>query len=257
MAVLIGVTTALIGCYVVLRGLAFIGASIAHASFGGVSLGLLLGINPVLSAVVFCLATGLGISIVSENKNVKEDTAIGIFFAATMAFGIFLIGFLEDYVTDIFGYLFGDILAVSQTDIVVTVLLTAFVLLSILLLYKEFLLISFDPEAAEAQGFPVKWIYRFLVALVALTVSISLKVVGIILVSALLVIPAATAHLIAKNFSQMQWMAVIVSLISSMVGLIVSYIFDTPSGATIVLVSTAIFFMVWGWKNTMGAQNAN
>ena len=125
---LIGTITAIVGCYVVLCGLTFIGASVAHASFGGVALGLLLGWNPIGTAIFFCVGTGLGIAVVSGNKRMKEDTAIGIFFAATMAFGIFLLGFLQNYVMDLFGYLFGDILAISTSDIKLTVVLTISVL---------------------------------------------------------------------------------------------------------------------------------
>lgn len=248
-AILIGATTALIGSYVVLRGLAFIGASIAHASFGGVVLGLLLGLNPLATAVVFCVGTGLGISVVSESRRIREDTVIGIAFAATMALGIFLLGFLRDYVVDIFGFLFGDILAVTASDLWITLALALGILGVILLLYKEFMLITFDWEAARAQGFPVRVLHALFMVLVALTVVISLKVVGIILVSALLVIPAATAQQLAHDLKGMQLLAVLFSLIATIGGLLLSYLLDTPSGATIVLLATVIFFAVWCWRS--------
>ena len=247
-AVLIGTATALVGSYIVLRGLAFIGASIAHASFGGVVLGLLLGWNPLTTAIIFSVGTGLGIATVSEGRRIKEDTAIGIFFAATMALGIFLIGFLHDYVLNVFSFLFGDILAVTPQDLWLTLALTLGVLGTIILLYKEFLLITFDPEVARIQGFPVRPLHAIFIMLIALTVVVSLKVVGIILVSALLVIPAATAHQLARDFRQMQWLAVLFSLVATIGGLLLSYFLDTPSGATIVLLATAIFFVVWGWR---------
>jgi ABC-type Mn2+/Zn2+ transport system permease subunit len=247
-AILIGTVTALIGSYVVLRGLAFIGASIAHASFGGVVLGLLLGWNPVITAIIFSVGTGLGIAAISESRRIKEDTAIGIFFAATMALGIFLIGFLHDYVLSIFNFLFGDILAVTPQDLWLTLALTLGVLGTVLLLYKEFLLITFDPEVARAQGFPVRLLHAIFIVLIALTVVVSLKVVGIILVSALLVIPAATAYQLARDFRRMQWLAILFSLAATIGGLLLSYFLDTPSGATIVLWATAIFFAVWSGR---------
>ncbi len=247
-AVLIGTVTALVGSYVVLRGLAFIGASVAHASFGGVVLGLLVGVSPLTMAVLFSVGTGLGIAMISENRRIKEDTAIGIFFAATMAFGIFLLGFLRDYVLSVFSYLFGNILAVTAGDLSVTVGLVLGVLVTIGLFYKEFLLITFDPELARAQGFPVRGLHALLIVLIALTVALSLKVVGIILVAALLVIPAATAQQLARTLRGMQLLAVAFSVLSSVGGLFLSYFFDTPSGATIVLLETALFFLVWGGR---------
>ena len=247
-AVLIGAVTAIVGSYVVPRGLAFIGAGIAHAGFGGVTLGLLLGVNPLLMAILFSAGTGLGIATVAEagGRRIKEDTAIGIFFAATMALGIFLIGFLHDYVMSIFSFLFGDILAVTPQDLWITLGLSAGVLGTILLLYKEFLLITFDPEMAQAEGFPVRILHRIFIVLIALTVAVALKVVGIILVSALLVIPAATAYQLARSFRQLQLLAVGFSLLASLGGLFISYFANTPSGATIVLLATLIFFAVWG-----------
>jgi len=248
-AILIGTITALVGSYVVLRGLAFIGASIAHASFGGVALGLLLDLSPLATAVVFCVGTGLAIALISESRRIREDTAIGIAFAATMALGIFLLGFLHDYVADIFGFLFGDILAVTTSDLWVTLALALGVLGTILLLYKEFMLVTFDWEAARVQGFPVRLLHALFMVLVALTVVVSLKVVGIILVSALLVIPAATAQQLARDLRSMQLVAVLLSLIATLGGLILSYFLNTPSGATIVLLATAIFFIVWCWRS--------
>lgn len=248
-ALLTGTVTALVGSYVVLRGLAFIGASIAHASFGGVVLGLLLGWNPLATAILFCAATGLGIASVSEGRRIREDTAIGIFFAATMALGIFLIGFLHDYVMNVFSFLFGDILAVTPQDLWMTLGLTLGVLATVTLFYKEFLLITFDAETARSEGFPVEALHALFIVLIALTVVLSLKVVGIILVSALLVIPAATAQQLARNFRMLQGLAVTLSIIANIGGLLLSYFLDTPSGATIVLLATAIFFAVLAWRS--------
>jgi ABC-type Mn2+/Zn2+ transport system permease subunit len=147
-SVLIGTVTAIIGVYVVLRGLAFIGAGIAHASFGGVALGFLLGVNPVLSAVVFCLGTAWGIAWISQWAALREDTAIGIFFAATMALGILCIGLMGEYNVDLFGYLFGFVLSVTREDLWMSGALGIGVLVVIGLFFKELLFITFDPEMA-------------------------------------------------------------------------------------------------------------
>ena len=183
---LIGALCAVIGVYVVLKGLSFIGAGIAHASFGGVALGFLLGVNPVLTAVVFCLLTAWGIGLVSRKGQIKEDTAVGIFFASTMALGILLIGLMRGYNVDLFGYLFGSILAVTPQDVWVTIGLGAAVLGVVGLLFKELLFITFDPEMAEVTGVPAGKLYFLLLSLIAVTVVVSIKVVGIILVSALI-----------------------------------------------------------------------
>ena len=239
---LIGIVCAVIGTYVVLKGLSFIGAGIAHASFGGVALGFLLKINPVLTAVAFCLATAWGIGLVARRGRVKEDTAIGIFFASTMAFGILLIGFMQGYNVDLFGYLFGNILAVSRSDVWVILGLSAAVLLLVGLFFKELLFVTFDAEMAAVTGVPAARIYFLLITLIALTVVLSIKVVGIVLVSALLVTPAAAAYQLTENFRRMMALSIVIGIASAWGGLLLSDRLNTASGATIVLLSTLIFF---------------
>jgi ABC-type Mn2+/Zn2+ transport system permease subunit len=240
---LIGAVCAVVGVYVVLRGLSFIGAGIAHASFGGVALGFLLGVNPVLSAVAFCLATAWGIGLVARKGEVKEDTAIGIFFASTMALGILFIGLMHGYNVDLFGYLFGSILAVTPQDLWITLGLGAAVLLVVGLFFKELLFVSFDPEMAAVTGVPAGKMYFLLISLVALTVVLSIKVVGIVLVSALLVTPAAAAYQLTEDFRRMMLLAVLIGVASTVGGLLLSYTLNTASGATIVLLATLIFFV--------------
>lgn len=244
----IGTVCAVVGVYVVLRGLSFIGAGIAHASFGGVALGVLLNVNPLLTAVLFCIATGLGIGVISRRGQVREDTAIGVFFAATMALGILFIGLQEGYNVDIFGYLFGSVLAITTGDLVISLLLALLVLATVALLYKEFLFITFDAEMAEVVGLPVTRLYYLLITLVALTVVLSIKVVGIILVSALIVAPAAAAQQLTDDFSRMMVLSVLVGLAASLGGLFLSYWLNIASGATMVLLATAIFFISVGLR---------
>ncbi len=241
-SVLVGALCAVIGVYVVLKGLSFIGSGIAHASFGGVALGFLLGWNLVLTAFGFCLATAWGIGYVSRKGEVKEDTAIGIFFSATMALGILFIGLLKGYNADLFGYLFGSILAVTRQDLWITVGASALVLTVVGVLYKELLFITFDPEMAQVVGLPVEKLYYLLLSLIATTVVVSIKVVGIVLVSALIVTPAATAYQLTDDFRRMMALAVCIGVGASVAGLFLSYWLNTASGATIVVTATLTFF---------------
>jgi ABC-type Mn2+/Zn2+ transport system permease subunit len=239
----IGALCAIVGVYVVLKSLSFIGAGIAHASFGGVALGFLVGVNPVLSAIAFCLATAWGIGLVARKGVVKEDTAIGIFFASTMALGILFIGLMHGYNVDLFGYLFGSILAVTREDLWIMLGVGAGIVLVVAVFFKELLFVSFDPEMAEVTGVPAGKIYFLLISLVALTVVISIKVVGIVLVSALIVTPAAAAYQLSEDFRRVMALAVLIGVTSAIGGLLLSYALDTASGATIVLLATLFFFL--------------
>ncbi len=242
-SVIIGVVCAVIGTYVVLRGLSFIGAGIAHASFGGVALGFLLGVNPFLSAIIFCLLTAWGIGWTSAKGEIKEDTAIGIFFASTMALGVLFIGLMKAYNVDLFGYLFGSVLAVTEQDIWLSLTIGGAVLLTVVVLYKELKFVTFDQEMAAVEGLPATGLYFLLLSLMALTVVISIKVVGVILVSALLVIPPATAYQLSDDFNKMMLDSIVVGVGSAVVGLFLSYWLDVASGATIVLTATTLFFL--------------
>ncbi len=243
MATLTGSLCALVGVYVILRSMSFIGAGIAHASFGGVALGMLAGINPFFTAVVFCTGTAWAIGAVSERTHISEDTAVGIFFASTMAFGVLLIGFMKGYNTDLFGYIFGNILAVTSFDVWTGVVLATIVVGTIIFFFKEFLFITFDSEMARVTGLPVRRLNYLMLTLIALTIVISIKAVGIVLVSALIVTPAAAAHQLTNDFRRMVVIAVSLGIAASWIGLFLSALFDIPSGATIVLTATVLFFL--------------
>jgi len=238
---LIGVVCAVIGVYVVLKGLAFIGSGIAHASFGGVALGFLFGWNIVLTATLFSLAGAVGIGMVSRRSEVREDTAIGIFFTTSMAIGVVLVSRLEGYYQDLFGFLFGSVLAVTPADLWLSGLLGLGVLLVIGLFYKELMFISFDQEMAQVVGVPAAPLYYLLLALIALTIVISIRVVGIILVEALIVTPAAAAYQLTDDFGRMMAIAVGIGVASAVSGLFLSAMLDVASGATIVLTATLLF----------------
>ncbi|QPM68743.1 metal ABC transporter permease [Atribacter laminatus] len=241
--ILIGSLCAVIGVYVVLKGMSFMGAGISHAAFGGVAIGFLLQIDPVLSSIIFCVASGLGIAYISKKSRIKEDTTIGIFFASTMALGILIFGLLKGVNVDLFGYLFGNILSVTLNDLYLALLVEGVVFFFVLYYYKELLLLVLDQEMAEVSGIPVSIIYYLLVSFISLTIVISIKVVGIVLVSALLIIPSAAALQITDNFKKALITAIVFGVASSGGGLILSYFLDTPSGATIVLVATIIFLV--------------
>ncbi len=238
---LIGATAGAMGVYVVLRGLSFIGAGIAHAAFGGVAIAVLLGIDPLWGALAFSLLVAWGIVHASRRGRLREDVAIGILFASAMALGVLLLSLVPGYRGDLFGYLFGNILAVSPRDLVASIALAGAVFLAVSLLYKEFLLITFDPGAAEAQGFPVVALQGGLLSLVALTVVLSLRVVGAVLAAALLVIPAATAYQFVRNFHRLLLLSTALGVGEVIAGLVISFYLDVPSGPAIVLLSAALF----------------
>ena len=258
-ATITGIVCSVIGVYVVLRGMAFMGAGIAHASFGGVALGFTLGMEPFFTTIVFCILTALGIGLISEKRQVREDTAVGIFFASTMAMGVLLIGFIKGYTIDLFGYIFGNILAVTTFDVWSGFILAVIVLLVVMFFYKEYLFITFDEEMARVTGLPVRTLNFVLLVMMALTVVLSIKIVGIVLVSALIVIPPASAYQLTHNFRTMMILSVIFGVISSWTGLVFSAFFDLPSGATIVLTGTALFFItfIFSPKRRMLMQRVN
>ena len=243
--ILVSITCSVISFFVLVNRLSFIGVGISHAAFGGVAIGFLFGIDPTLSAVIFSVLTAWMIGIVSRRGRLNEDTTIGIFYAAAMALGIVIIGLSRGYTVDLFGYLFGNILAVTSTDLWIVAALSLFVLGTVFYFFKELLYISFDEESAQVNGVPVAFLYYYLLTLMAVTIVISMKVVGIILVSALLVIPAAAAYEVSSHYKSVLIVSVIVGLVSALGGLLVSYRFNTASGATIVLLAAAVFLLLF------------
>lgn len=228
------------GVFVVQRGLSFLGNGLAHAAFGGVALGLLLNREPLFLAVPFTIFISIAITWVRQRTTLASDTVIGIFFAVSMAAGIIFLAMQEDYTADAFSYLFGSILAITRTDLWVT----GFVVLLALLvqpLWGRWAYATFDRELAMADRVPVDLDDYLLSMLLAVTIVVSVKVVGIVLISAFLVIPAAAGRLLARRFSTMTWLSILIGMTSTMAGLWGSYQLDIPSGATIVLLQASIF----------------
>ncbi|MBA3307168.1 MAG: metal ABC transporter permease, partial [Chloroflexi bacterium] len=240
-SVLVGVVCAVVGSYVVLKGLAFIGDAISHAAFPGIVAAFILGGSFYIGAGVAAVGTSLAITWVSRRGGLRLDTTIGVLFAGTFALGIFLYSTIEGYVGDLFHLLFGYILGISPEDLLALSLLGGIVLVVVALLWKELLYATFDPLAAAASGIPVARLEYVFIALVAVTIVVSLQAVGIVLVVAMLVTPAATAQLVTSRFSRMMLVAVLVGSGSAVAGLYLSFWFDVASGATIVLVQTALF----------------
>ena len=243
-SVLVGAICALVGTYVVLRGLAFVGDALSHAAFPGVVIAYLLKANIHLGAAIFAVVTALGIGLVSRRGRVSYDTAIGILFAGAFALGVLLMSRIRGYTVDLFSFLFGNVLGISRQDLFLAGILGTIVALTIFLFYKELLLLSFDPTIAEAMGYPVQALNYLLLSLIALTIVISIQAVGIILVVALLVTPSATAYLLTNRFSRMMLLGILFAALAAVSGLYLSYYLNVASGAAIVLVSTCLFFLV-------------
>ena len=253
---MVGIVCAVVGTYVVLRGIAFIGDAIAHAGFPGVVVAYLMGIPLYLGAAVAAVGTALTIGVVTRRAGIRQDTAIGVLFAGTFAFGVFLFSAIEGYVADLFGFLFGNVLAIGPADLVTLLVLGGGVILTVALLWKELLYATFDPLGAAASGIKVERLEYLFLTLVALTIVVSLQAVGIILVVAMLVTPAATAQLLAVRFTRMMLLAALVGVLSAVIGLYASYYLDVASGATIVLVETLAFALalVFGPRGLLGVR---
>jgi manganese/iron transport system permease protein len=240
-AVIVGLVCAVVGSFTVLRGLAFIGDALSHSAFPGVVIAYLLKGSFYLCAAIAAVATALAIGWVVRRGRLRGDTAIGVLFAGMFALGVFLFSRIPNYVGDLFGFLFGEILGIGVGDLIALTALAVIVLATMTLLWKEFLYSTFDPLGAGAAGLPVVGLDYLFLALIALTIVVSLQAVGIILVVAMLVTPPATAQLVSRSFGRLVATATAIGVISPIVGLYASYWLNAASGATIVLVETAVF----------------
>jgi len=240
---LAAVACGIIGVYVVVKRVVFISGGIAHTSFGGIGLGYLLGINPILGALFFAVAAALGMGLVTKRTRLPEDTSIGILWAMGMALGVIFVGLAPGYAPDLSSYLFGNILTVPAFDLMLMLILDVVIIICVFLLYKEFLLLSFDEEFSTVVGVPAERLYLLLLCLIALTVVVLIRVVGIILVIALLTIPAALARQFTFSIKKMMLLAVLAGAIFTFSGIWLSYLLDLASGATIILVSGIVLFI--------------
>lgn len=236
-------TCSFISFFVIVRRLAFAGMGISHAAFGGVAIGIAAGVNPILTAGGFCVLVAGGIGWFSRKGKLHEDAVIGILFSASMAMGVVLVSLAHAYNLDLMSYLFGSILAMSWVDIALLLVFGTAGVLFLTLFFKELLFFVFDEETAAASGVPVRFVYYGLLITMALTIVVSIKLVGIILVSALLVIPGAVGMQLSRNYRGVLVISIVAGLASVVAGLFLSFRFDVASGATIVLVLFGLFLL--------------
>ena len=248
-AVIVGIVCALVGSYIVLRGMAFLGDALAHAILPGLALGYLFSDGGRSSlfwwALGTAILTSIGMGTLSRGTRLRQDTAIGIIFAGMFALGIVLISSIRSYAVDLAHFLFGNILSVTSSDLWLTGVVGAAVLIAIALFYKEFMILSFDPVLAATLRLPARSLEILLYVLIATAIVVSLQTVGVALVVAMLVTPAAAAYLVTKKLRRMMLMASLIAAGSGVIGLYVSYYLNVASGAAIVLTCTAVFLLIW------------
>jgi manganese/iron transport system permease protein len=260
-SIMVGTLCAVVGTYVVLRGMAFFGDALAHAILPGVSIAYLLEANLFWGALGMGFVTALGIGYLSRRGQVKEDTAIGVVFAASFALGVLLLSTVKTYSVDLTHILFGNVLGVSTTDLLLTAALGVVVLLVVFLLYKELLVVSFDPILAATLRLPLDGLQYLLLVLIALTIVVSLQTVGVALMVAMLVTPAATAYMLTRRLWHMMILGAVLGTVSAVTGLYVSFYANLASGPAVVLVATAFFVLafllaprrglVWTWSRRL------
>jgi zinc transport system permease protein len=248
-AVLVSISCGVVGSYVVIKRIVSLSGAISHAAFGGVGLGYFLGVNPVLAAIPFSIISAIAIGGVKQITNISEDTAIGILWSVGMAIGVIFINLTPGYAPDLFSYLFGSILTVSNTDLYIMLILDLVIISIVYMFRREFLAVSFDEEFSNVVGLPALLMYMLLLALVALSVVVLIKVVGVILLIALFTIPAAISKQYTYNLRNLMILATILAVVLTSLGLILSFIFNLASGATIVMVLAAVFLISYYIKD--------
>jgi manganese/iron transport system permease protein len=251
-AIIIGMLCAVIGCYVVLRSMAFLGDALAHAILPGVAVAYLLGGSLLIGALVAAVVVALTIGFFSRGGVIREDTAIGILFAAALSLGVALISSIRTFAVDLTHILFGNILGVSPEDLVLVAVLSGLVLVVLIALYRPFLVISFDPVLAKTLRLPVEGLRNLMLILLAVTIVVSMQTVGIGLVAAMLVTPAAAAYLLTRRLPAMMAVSAVIGAFSSVIGLYLSYYLNIASGAAIVLVATGFFLLAFFFSPRRG-----
>jgi manganese/iron transport system permease protein len=246
---LVGVACAIVGSFVVLKGMSFIGDAVSHAAFPGIVIAYLVGAPIILGGAVAAIGTALGIGAITRRSGLRSDAIIGVLFAGMFALGVAIFSSIPNYVGDLFHFLFGDVLGISVGDLLALILLVFGLLLVLRLLWKELLFSTFDPLGAGAAGLPVRRLDDLLLILIAVTIVISLQAVGIVLVVAMITTPAATAQLLVKRFTAMIQVAALIGVSAAVVGLYVSYSLDIASGAAIVILETLLFLLALGFTS--------
>ena len=239
--VIVAIIAPLIGIFLVLRRYSLIVDTLSHVSLAGIALGLMLGINPVITAIVATLVSSLGIEKLRTSKRIYGESALALFLSGSLAVALILISLAKGFNSNLFSYLFGSIVTVTQSDVYVISILATIVAITLYLFYKELVYITFDEESAKVSGIQTSFINSVLVILAAITVSLSIPIVGILLISALVVIPVVTALQFRKSFSKTILYAEVISIFSVISGIFTSFYLDLSTGGTIVLIMLAIF----------------
>jgi len=246
--VVAGALCPLIGIFLVLRRMSLIGDSLSHIALSGIAAGILMDVYPMGTALLFSVGAALAIERLRKAYAQYAELAIAVLLSGGIGTAVVLIGFAKGMNIDLFSYLFGSIATVLKEDLVLIFLLGIWILLSVKFLYKELFYIAFDEEAARLAGIPVKWINRYFIILVAMTITLSMRVIGILLVSSLIVLPVATSLQVAKNFKQAAFLSVFFAEIAVISGIFISYYLEIASGGTIVLISVILLVFVLSGK---------
>lgn len=242
MSLILSLLFGILSFFIVMRKMAFMGAGIAHTAFGGVALGVLMEIDPMITSVIFCTGAALIIGNMARSGRISYDTGIGIFFSFSMALGALFIALKEEYTFDLTGYLFGNILGITQTEIYIALTILVLFLLFIALFFPKLLFLTFDPEVSRASGVATVWLDNMLLLFLALIIVVSIKSVGIILVSALVVLPASFGMLVSGNYRFVFLLGIIYAVFIMLSGLYLSNLLNSPTGATIVTAGTLLYF---------------
>lgn len=242
--IVVAIACSILGIFLILRRQALIGDGLAHISFGGIASAMLFNVLPILGALVFAVIGALGILKITEKADLHGDTAIGIVSHASLGIGIFIASIASGFNVDLMSYLFGSILSIKMADMVLSILLALVVIFVIFLFYRDILYLTFDEESARTSGVKVSFISSLLVILTAVTIVSSMRVVGLLLASSLLIIPAASALQFNLSFKKSMFIAVIIAVFSVVLGLIIAYEYDFAVSGTIVLLNTVMFLVI-------------
>jgi len=248
-AFLASIACGIAGTYIVARRIVFISGGITHASFGGIGIGYYFGFNPIVGAMIFSVLSALGIEYMSKKTNVREDSVIAILWSFGMAVGIIFIFLTPGYSANLMSFLFGNILTVNSLNLHLLLALTILIIIIFVLMYKTILFVAFDEQYARAAKLPVELVNYMMITIVALTIVLNIRVVGIILVISLLTIPQTIANIFTKKFEKMIWLSVVIGFIGSMSGLLLSYYLNIPSGAAIIFFLVILFVISKIFRN--------
>lgn len=243
-SILSGITCGIVGCYIVARRMVFLSGGITHASFGGLGMALYAGVDPLLGSLSFAALSSVGIEFAARRGRMREDSAVGIIWALGMAIGVVFMSLRPGYATDLTSYMFGNILLVNDADIEYLTWLTLFVVVGALMMLRKLMFVTFDEDYAKSQGLNVALIAYIMAVVIAVTIVLSIKVMGIILLLSLMTIPAVIANSLTKDYRWMTLWSAIVAVVGNVAGFVVSYIWDIPTGSCIIFTMMAMLISV-------------